>query len=86
MALGKFALNISNCPAGFSSLLYQLIQDLVEKVSLFYFFSFYPSQCHHFPLTLSNLNSITFVPFKDYSDNRLHPGLLQLSKGMCIVT
>ncbi|XP_077992480.1 mini-chromosome maintenance complex-binding protein-like [Glandiceps talaboti] len=69
MALGKFSLNLTGCPpnTGFSQQLYLLIQDLVTKVYLL-------------PMTLENMNTLKFIPKKDYTANRLTSGLLQLSE------
>lgn len=36
-------------------------------------------QSHVLPLSVGNLNAKKFVPWKDYSENRLKSGLLQLS-------
>ncbi|XP_022246309.1 mini-chromosome maintenance complex-binding protein-like isoform X1 [Limulus polyphemus] len=68
MALGKLSLNLTKIPVleGYKKSLYQLIETLVTK-------SFY------LPMTLQNLNTFTFVPKKDYSQNRLISGILQLS-------
>ena len=36
-------------------------------------------QSHVLPLTVNGLNAKKFVPWKDYSENRLKAGLLQLT-------
>ncbi|XP_072042035.1 mini-chromosome maintenance complex-binding protein-like [Amphiura filiformis] len=69
VALGKFGLNLSGCPAGpeFISLLSNQIKELVCK-------------SHVFPLSLQNMNSSLISPKKDYSANRLKSGALQLTE------
>ena len=37
------------------------------------------------PLTISTLNTVDFVPRKDYTTNRLNTGILQLSDGSHLV-
>ena len=68
LCLGKFSLNVFNVPthSNYTKRLATLIQLLVTK-------------SHYLPLTVSNLNGMTFVPRKDYHANRLVSGLLQLS-------
>lgn len=68
LPLGKFSLNLSGCPTGFSytDRLYQVIQQLVPS-------SFY------LPMSLQNMNQMRLVPKKDYTANRLVSGALQLS-------
>lgn len=70
LQLGKFSLNISNIPnlgsIDYPKELYNVIASLVTK-------SFY------LPMTLDNMNDLTFVPKKDYECNRLTSGILQLS-------
>ncbi|XP_072383994.1 mini-chromosome maintenance complex-binding protein [Diabrotica undecimpunctata] len=70
LALGKLSLNISNVPnlpnVHYPSELYKFIEKLVTK-SLY------------FPMTLENLNDLTFIPKKDYDLNYLSSGVLQLS-------
>ncbi|GJQ77155.1 hypothetical protein Trydic_g14833 [Trypoxylus dichotomus] len=76
MPLGTFTLNISNIPADaiedYSNKLYDLLQSLLPK-------------SHYLPMSLENMNDLTFVPKKDYSCNRLTSGLLQLSEGTHLV-
>lgn len=69
MPVGKFALNISGCPTSqsFPQELYKFVEQVVPK-------------CHFLSMTLKNMNSLTFVPQKDYTANRLKSGLLQLSE------
>lgn len=69
LPLGKFTLNLSSCPTGFSytDRLYQVIQQLV------------PSS-YYLPMSLQNMNQMRLVPKKDYTANRLVSGALQLSK------
>lgn len=68
MPVGKFALNISGCPTSqsFPQELYKFVEQVVPK-------------CHFLSMTLKNMNSLTFVPQKDYTANRLKSGILQLS-------
>ncbi|XP_053548632.1 mini-chromosome maintenance complex-binding protein [Bombina bombina] len=68
LPLGKFTLNLSGCLRNgtFSAHLYQILQQLVPA-------SYYLS------MTIENMNSLRFIPQKDYSANRLVSGLLQLS-------
>ena len=35
---------------------------------------------HLFPMTLENMNGLDLIPSKDYEENRLKPGILQLSE------
>ncbi|KAK9871140.1 hypothetical protein WA026_011422 [Henosepilachna vigintioctopunctata] len=76
MALGKFSLNLSNIPVlenlNYVEKLYEFIQLLIPK-------------SHYLPLTIENLNNITFVPKKDYESDRLVSGLLQLSANTSLV-
>lgn len=68
LPLGKFTLNLSGCPSGFSytERLYQILQQLV------------PSS-YYLPMSLQNMNQMRLVPKKDYTANRLVSGALQLS-------
>lgn len=75
MALGKFTLNISGCPAPQLSVgpplaqnLYQFLEELLPK-------------SHFLSMSLNNMNSLRFMPKKDYSANRLKSAVLQLSDG-----
>lgn len=74
LALGKFSLNISDIPVGigFAQEIYNFIEQIIPK-------------SHFLPLTLDNLNSLEFIPKKDYESNRLTSGLLQLSENTCLV-
>ncbi|KAM4703692.1 mini-chromosome maintenance complex-binding protein isoform 2-T2 [Rhinophrynus dorsalis] len=68
LPLGKFTLNLSGCPrnGAFTEHLYRILQQLVPAA-------------HYLPMTIENMNSLRFIPHKDYSANRLVSGLLQLS-------
>ncbi|XP_069689031.1 mini-chromosome maintenance complex-binding protein isoform X2 [Periplaneta americana] len=68
LALGQFSLNLSGMLTtdGYSRHLYAVLEQLLTK-------------SHFLPLTLDNLNKGTFIPRKDYEQNRLLSGLLQLS-------
>ncbi|KAG5886571.1 hypothetical protein JTB14_011283 [Gonioctena quinquepunctata] len=76
LPLGKFSLNISNIPGldnlDFVGELYKFIEKLVHK-------SFY------LPMTLENLNDLSFIPKKDYESNSLISGILQLSGNTHVV-
>uniref|UniRef100_A0A182M851 Mini-chromosome maintenance complex-binding protein n=1 Tax=Anopheles culicifacies TaxID=139723 RepID=A0A182M851_9DIPT len=67
---GQFCLNISNIPAevlpDYTRSLYELL-ELLLPVS------------HYLPMTLENMNTMQFVPKKDYATNKLTSGLLQLA-------
>ncbi|KAK7079339.1 hypothetical protein SK128_013886 [Halocaridina rubra] len=72
IALGKYSINLSGISKalqdqGYTSKLNQLISTLVTR-------------SHLLTMTLSNMNTTTFIPKKDYKANRLESGLLQLSK------
>ncbi|KAF2356388.1 Mini-chromosome maintenance complex-binding protein [Trinorchestia longiramus] len=69
---GQFPLNISGITpeltsAGFPARLYSLLQRLTSHSVLL-------------PLTIHNLNTMPIVPKKDYSNNELRSGLLQLPR------
>lgn len=69
-ALGKLSINLSNIPTqvlpDFTRHLYELIEMLLPV-------------SHYFPMTLENMNTLQFVPKKDYKTNKLTSGLLQLA-------
>ena len=68
LTLGKFSMNLFNIPthSNYTKRLATILQLLVTK-------------SHYLPLTVANLNEMSFVPKKDYHANRLVSGLLQLS-------
>uniref|UniRef100_A0A2P2HXN0 Mini-chromosome maintenance complex-binding protein n=2 Tax=Hirondellea gigas TaxID=1518452 RepID=A0A2P2HXN0_9CRUS len=75
--LGQYPLNISGITpvlstAGFTTKLYQLLQQLT-------------THSHFLSLTTENINTITFIPKKDYSSNELQSGLLQLPGNTLLV-
>lgn len=74
VALGKFCLNIMNIPVSvnYPEKLYCMISSMV-------------TQSHLLPLSLENVNNLTFVPSKNYTTNRLTTGLLQLSNNTHLV-
>ncbi|XP_075071637.1 mini-chromosome maintenance complex-binding protein isoform X2 [Mixophyes fleayi] len=74
LPLGKFSLNLSGCPRNgtFSKHLYGIVQQLVPA-------------SHYLPMTIENMNTLRFVPRKDYAANRLVSGLLQLSSQTSLV-
>ncbi|KFB40609.1 AGAP011536-PA-like protein [Anopheles sinensis] len=67
---GQFSLNLSNIPAevlpSYTQSLYELLELLLPA-------------SHYFPMTLENMNTVQFVPRKDYTTNKLTSGLLQLA-------
>ena len=67
--LGKMSVNLFNVPLceNFTKRLSTLIQLLGTK-------------SHYLPLTIDNLNKLSYVPKKDYHANRLISGILQLSQ------
>ncbi|KAG9341040.1 hypothetical protein JZ751_019794 [Albula glossodonta] len=69
LPLGKFTLNLSGCPqnSAFTDHLYRAVQQLVPS-------SF------RLCMSLHNMNSLRFVPRKDYTANRLVSGILQLAQ------
>jgi hypothetical protein len=73
LALGKLSLNLTNVPVGTAILtesfprgLFGLLECLVTKA-------------HYLPMSLENLNTLRMIPKKDYQENRLIAGCLQLS-------
>ena len=73
MALGKLSLNLSNVPIdnavlieSFPRTVFNLLERLVTK-------------CAYIPMSLENLNTLRMIPKKDYQENRLIAGCLQLS-------
>ncbi|KXJ73685.1 hypothetical protein RP20_CCG015250 [Aedes albopictus] len=69
-SLGHFSLNLSNIPTevvpDYTRGLYEIIELLVPA-------------SHYLPMTLENMNTMQFVPKKDYTTNKLTSGLLQLA-------
>lgn len=76
LPLGKFSLNISNIPQminlDYATELYKFIEMLVPK-------------SYYLPMTLENMNDLSFIPKKDYECNRLTSGILQLSQNTHVV-
>jgi len=74
LCLGKFSMNIFGVPNSnnFAKRLSTLLQLIM-------------STSHYLPMTIDNLNSLSFVPKKDYASNRLVSGLLQLSSGTHLI-
>lgn len=68
LALGHFPMNLSNLPQrpDYTRLLYSVLERILPK-------------SHYLPMTLENMNTLSFVPKMDYEANRLSSGLLQLS-------
>ncbi|XP_039599622.1 mini-chromosome maintenance complex-binding protein isoform X1 [Polypterus senegalus] len=69
LPLGKFTVNLSGCPctSSYTERLYRIIQLLVPC-------------SYHLCMTLHNMNSLKFIPHKDYAANRLVSGVLQLAR------
>ncbi|XP_075703860.1 mini-chromosome maintenance complex-binding protein isoform X2 [Rhinoderma darwinii] len=75
LPLGKFSLNLSGCPRNidFTQHFYRIVQQIVPA-------------SHYLPMTIENMNTLRFIPCKDYSANRLVSGLLQLpSRSLLVV-
>lgn len=74
MPVGKFTLNVSGCPSSdsFPREMHMLVEYLVPK-------------CHFLSMTLNNMNSLNFVPKKDYTANRLKSSILQLSQSTNLI-
>lgn len=72
--LGKFSLNLSGCPrnSSYAKNFYALLEQLV-------------STSHYIPMTLTNMNESKFCPKKDYTENRLKSGILQLAANTNLV-
>ncbi|KAK4003105.1 hypothetical protein OUZ56_004887 [Daphnia magna] len=73
LALGKLSLNLTNIPVdsvvfqeSYPRVLFSLLERLVTKA-------------HYLPMSLENLNTLRMIPKKDYQENRLIAGCLQLS-------
>ena len=72
LALGKISLNLTSIPLSsdvaenYPRTLYCLLERLVTKA-------------HYLPMSLENLNTLRMIPKKDYQENRLIAGCLQLS-------
>ncbi|XP_032220134.1 mini-chromosome maintenance complex-binding protein [Nematostella vectensis] len=80
MAVGKFAINLSGLPTQQTLPLEERISSQVAK-----FLKHVLPKCHLLPMTLNNLNSLNFIPKKDYTKDRLMSGMLQLSNGTELV-
>ena len=74
MPVGKFALNVSGCPPSqsFPQEVHKLVEQLVPK-------------CHFLSMTLNNMETLSFVPRKDYTANRLKSSILQLSESSNLI-
>ncbi|KAJ8925194.1 hypothetical protein NQ315_001380 [Exocentrus adspersus] len=76
LPLGKFSLNISNIPS---------LSKLDYVKELYNFIELLMPKSHYLPMTLTNMNDLSFVPKKDYECNRLTSGILQLSDNTHLV-
>lgn len=74
MPLGKFCLNLSQCPT--SPKYGQLIQTFMAGLL---------TQSHLLPLSIDNMNTLRMGPEKDYTANRLKSGMLQLAERTSLV-
>ncbi|XP_048407430.1 mini-chromosome maintenance complex-binding protein isoform X1 [Stegostoma tigrinum] len=74
LPLGKFTVNLSGCPRNnlYTKHLHRTIQQLVPS-----------SYC--LPMTLNNMNTLQFIPHKDYTANRLVTGVLQLASNTSLM-
>ncbi|XP_029466389.1 mini-chromosome maintenance complex-binding protein isoform X2 [Rhinatrema bivittatum] len=74
LPLGKFSLNLSGCPRSslFPQHLYRILQQLV------------PSS-YNLQMSIQNMNTLRFIPRKDYTSNRLLSGLLQLASNTLLL-
>ncbi|XP_064382402.1 mini-chromosome maintenance complex-binding protein-like isoform X2 [Halichondria panicea] len=72
LALGKFAVNLTNFPPSLVDSLHTVLETIVTK-------------CHLLSMSLENMNKSRFSPKKDYHANRLTAGLLQLTDGTHLV-
>jgi len=74
LPLGKMTLNLCNCPATqrYSKFLNHLIANLVPQAALL-------------EMSIDNTNSWTLVPKKDYKQNRITSGMLQLAQCTSLV-
>lgn len=74
LCLGKFSLNLFNVPTAgnYTKRLATIIQLLTTK-------------SHYLPMSVDTFNKGSFVPRKDYHENRLVSGLLQLSAGTHLI-
>ncbi|KAI1293479.1 Mini-chromosome maintenance complex-binding protein [Halotydeus destructor] len=75
LTLGAFPLNVSNFPKMTASELNAYVKSLYTLLARLQTHSVY------MPMALQNLNKSAFVPEKDYTNNKLNSGLLQLSEG-----
>eukprot|EP01080_Neovahlkampfia_damariscottae_P010603 gene10603-3121_t len=68
--VGNLSLNISGFKNNFK------IENLVENILPFY---------KIFDLNIENINKFDFIPSKDYENNKLKTGILQLCEGTCFI-
>ncbi|KAK4877050.1 hypothetical protein RN001_009556 [Aquatica leii] len=76
LPLGKFALNILNVPV-------TDVPDFGKHLSEF--IALMVSTSYYLPMTLENMNELSFTPKKDYECDRLTSGLLQLSSNTHLI-
>lgn len=76
MPLGKFSMNISNVPH---------LENIDYVSEIYKFLELMLPKSHYLPLSLENMNTLSFTPKKDYECNRLTSGILQLSKNTLLV-
>lgn len=76
VVLGKFSLNLFNVPK---------LENIDVVAEIYKFLERLVPASHYLPLTLENMNTLSFTPKKDYDCNRLTSGILQLSKNTLLV-
>ncbi|KAG8224647.1 hypothetical protein J437_LFUL003081, partial [Ladona fulva] len=74
LCLGQLSLNLCNVPNrdNYSKRLYDILTLMLPH-------------SHYLPMTIDNINKLTFRPKKDYKTNRLTSGILQLSSNTHLV-
>lgn len=75
LPLGKLCLNFSKVPKmdlDYVQELYNILKELLPK-------------SHYIPLSLDNMNTASFTPKKNYENNQLISGVLQLSRNTHLV-
>ncbi|GFN89275.1 CAMP-responsive element-binding protein 3-like protein 4 [Plakobranchus ocellatus] len=74
LPLGKLSVNISRCPSWprYCKFLYHLISQLT-------------TQSVYLEMSIENMNCATLIPKKDYAQNRVTAGMLQLANGTTLV-
>lgn len=68
--IGQFTLNICNIPQEVVPLYTKTLYEIIEMIV---------PVSHYLPMTLENMNTLQFIPKKDYKTNKLVSGILQLA-------